>query len=73
VQSENNFPTGAGVASSAAAFAALAVAAAAAAGLTLPERDLSRLARLGSGSASRSVPGGFVEWHAGTRDEDSFA
>ena len=73
VQSENNFPTGAGVASSAAAFAALAVAAAAAAGLTLPERDLGRLARLGSGSASRSVPGGFVEWHAGTRDEDSFA
>ena len=73
VRSENNFPTGAGVASSAAAFAALAVAAAAAAGLTLPERDLSRLARLGSGSASRSVPGGFVEWHAGASDEDSYA
>ena len=73
VRSENNFPTGAGVASSAAAFAALAVAAAAAAGLDLPPRDLSRLARLGSGSACRSVPPGFVEWLPGSSDEDSFA
>ena len=73
VESVNNFPIGAGIASSAAAFAALAVAAAAAAGLNLDERALSRLARLGSGSACRSVPGGFVEWLPGTSDEDSYA
>ena len=73
VRSENNFPTGAGIASSASAFAALAVAAAGAAGLDLPTRDLSRLARLGSGSACRSVPAGFVEWLAGESDADSYA
>ena len=73
VMSENNFPSGAGIASSASAFAALAVAGSKAAGLDLDERALSRLARLGSGSASRSIPSGFVEWQAGTSDEDSFA
>ena len=73
VVSENNFPTGAGIASSAAAFAALALASSKAAGLNLPEAELSRLARRGSGSACRSIPGGFVEWQAGTKDEDSFA
>ncbi len=70
VISRNNFPTGAGIASSASAFSALTVAACAALGLRLNERQLSALARLGSGSACRSVPGGFVEWHAG-RDHDS--
>jgi diphosphomevalonate decarboxylase len=73
VVSENNFPTGAGIASSAAAFAALSLAAATAAGLNLSEADLSRLARRGSGSAARSIPGGFVEWQAGETDQDSFA
>ena len=73
VVSENNFPTGAGIASSASAFAALTLAASKAAGLDLPEAELSRLARRGSGSACRSIPGGFVEWHPGTGDEDSFA
>ncbi|MFZ5818309.1 MAG: diphosphomevalonate decarboxylase [Chloroflexota bacterium] len=73
VMSENNFPSGAGIASSAAAFAALALAASSAAGLDLPEARLSRLARRGSGSACRSIPGGFVEWQAGASDEDSFA
>jgi diphosphomevalonate decarboxylase len=73
VVSENNFPIGAGIASSAAAFAALALAASRAAGLDLPEAELSRLARRGSGSACRSIPGGFVEWQPGTGDEDSFA
>lgn len=73
VLSENNFPSGAGIASSAAAFAALALASAAAAGLALSEADLSRLARRGSGSACRSVPAGFVEWKAGAADEDSYA
>jgi diphosphomevalonate decarboxylase len=73
VESENNFPAGAGIASSASAFAALALAASRAAGLDLDEATLSRLARLGSGSACRSVPGGFVEWQAGTSDADSYA
>lgn len=73
VSSQNNFPTGAGIASSASAFAALALAASTAAGLSLSQGDLSRLARRGSGSACRSVPGGFVEWQMGSGDEDSFA
>jgi diphosphomevalonate decarboxylase len=73
VMSENNFPSGAGIASSASAFAALALAGSKAAGLKLSLPELSRLARRGSGSAARSIPGGFVEWQAGTSDEDSFA
>jgi diphosphomevalonate decarboxylase len=73
VSSENNFPSGAGIASSASAFAALAFAASHAAGLQLNEAQLSSLARRGSGSASRSVPGGFVEWQAQTEDGDSYA
>lgn len=73
VTSENNFPAGAGIASSAAAFAALALSASKAAGLNLSESELSKLARRGSGSASRSIPSGFVEWQMGKSEEDSFA
>jgi diphosphomevalonate decarboxylase len=73
VRSENNFPSDAGIASSSSAFAALALAASKAIGLDLSEKDLSRLARRGSGSASRSVPSGFVEWLPGSCNEDSFA
>lgn len=73
IESENNFPIGAGIASSAAAFSALSLAAAAAMGLSLTEAELSRLARRGSGSACRSVPGGFVEWLPGSTDEGSYA
>lgn len=73
VDSHNNFPADAGVASSASAFAALALAGSAAAGLDLDQEALSRLARVGSGSASRSVFGGFVEWIPGDLDEDSFS
>lgn len=73
VMSGNNFPAGAGIASSAAAFAALALASSTAAGLNLNEAQLSRLARRGSGSASRSIPSGFVEWKMGTGDGDSVA
>ncbi len=73
VISRNTFPAGVGIASSASAFAALALAASRALGLSLSERELSRLARRGSGSACRSVPGGFVEWQMGSGDADSFA
>ncbi|WP_419155274.1 diphosphomevalonate decarboxylase [Weissella minor] len=73
VQSTNHVPTAAGLASSASAFSALAGAASKAAGLNLSLADLSRLARRGSGSASRSVYGGFVEWERGTDDTSSVA
>jgi diphosphomevalonate decarboxylase len=75
VESRNNFPTGAGLASSASGFAALAAAGAKALGLDLSDRELSIVARRGSGSAARSVFGGFVEMHAGRRTDgqDSFA
>ncbi|WP_159498721.1 diphosphomevalonate decarboxylase [Microbacterium sp. 18062] len=73
VETVNTVPSAAGLASSASGFAALAGAAAAAYGLDLDERGLSRLARRGSGSASRSVIPGFAVWHAGTDDETSFA
>lgn len=72
VISVNEAPTGAGLASSASGFAALATAAASAYGLDLSPRELSRLARRGSGSATRSVIPGLAVWHAGT-DEESFA
>ncbi len=61
VASRNSFPAGAGLASSASAFAALAAAASAALGLDISPRQLSAVARLGSGSAARSVFGGFAE------------
>lgn len=73
VTSKNNFPSGAGIASSASAFAALALAATAALRLDLTEPALSSLARLGSGSACRSIPSGFVEWLPGTCHADSHA
>jgi diphosphomevalonate decarboxylase len=77
VMSRNNFPSGVGLASSASAFAALTLAATRAAGLELNERALSVLARQGSGSAARSIPGGFVEWLAATNmtstSEQSYA
>lgn len=69
VVSANDFPTGAGLASSASAFAALAVAGAAAAGRTIEPPALSRWARQGSGSAARSVFGGFVVWDRGARED----
>jgi diphosphomevalonate decarboxylase len=72
VVSRNDFPAGTGLASSASAFAALSLAATEAAGLRLDEAALSRLARLGSGSACRSVPAGFTLWE-GDSDATSFA
>lgn len=73
VESVNNFPTGAGIASSASAFAALTLASAKSAGLDLAEKQLTTLARIGSGSASRSIPAGFVEWYYAETHEDSYA
>jgi diphosphomevalonate decarboxylase len=73
VASRNSFPMGVGIASSASAFAALTVAACAAAGLDLDERTLTILARQGSGSACRSIPAGFVEWHTADSSEQSYA
>src|SRR5205814_3850896 len=67
VATRSSVPRGIGLASSAAAFAALALAASRAAGLALDPPALSALARRGSGSAARSIFGGFVEWHRGER------
>lgn len=65
VESHNRFPTAAGLASSASGFAALAAAGARALELSLDDKSLSIVARRGSGSAARSVFGGFVEMHRG--------
>lgn len=73
VVSKNNFPTGTGLSSSASGFAALTVAASKAVGLDLSEKELSILARLGSGSACRSIPSGFVEWLDGANNDTSYA
>lgn len=73
VVSQNHVPTAAGLASSASAFAALAVAVNLALELGLDQRGLSRLARRGSGSASRSIFGGFAKWNAGEDDLTSYA
>lgn len=73
VVSHNEGPTAAGLASSASGFAALAKAAATAYGLQLNTRELSILARQGSGSASRSVIDRFAVWHAGSDSSSSFA
>jgi phosphomevalonate decarboxylase len=73
IVSRNDFATNVGLGASASAFAAGAMAAAAAAGLDLEERQLSTIARLGAGSASRSVAGGFSLWHMGTDHDSSYA
>jgi len=73
VASNNNFPSGTGLSSSASGFAALTLAASEAVGLNLSEKQLSILARQGSGSACRSIPGGFVEWLDGDTSETSYA
>lgn len=73
VVSRNTFPSSTGLSASASGFAALSVAAAAAAGLNLHEKELSILARQGSGSACRSIPSGFVEWLDGDTSESSYS
>ncbi|MHA2271547.1 MAG: diphosphomevalonate decarboxylase [Candidatus Hodarchaeales archaeon] len=71
--SRNTFPMGTGIASSASGFAALTVAATAALGLELSPRELSSWARLGSGSATRSIFGGFVRWRIAKTHNESYA
>ena len=73
IRSQSNFPSGAGIASSASAFAALTAAASAASGLELNKKQLSILARRGSGSAARSIFGGFVQLFSGEVNDDGFA
>lgn len=74
VYSSSTFPEGAGLASSAAGIASLVVASNKALGLGLDNKELSKIARIGSGSACRSLFGGFVLWRKGNRDdgEDSY-
>jgi len=72
VTSKNTFPTATGLSSSASGFAALTVAAVHAGGLKLSEKELSILARQGSGSACRSIPHGFVEWKNGNTSNESY-
>ncbi|MDO6564131.1 diphosphomevalonate decarboxylase [Amphritea sp. 1_MG-2023] len=75
VDTDNNIPTAAGLASSASGFAALMLAIDRFYGLKLEPSQLSAFARMGSGSASRSLYHGFVEWQMGVRDDgmDSIA
>lgn len=74
VVSKNTFPTGVGIASSASAFAALTKAAVDALGVIVSDKELSILTRLaGSGSAARSVFGGFVKWNFDHTSEGSFS
>lgn len=72
IVSHNNFPTAAGLASSASGYAALAMALNKFFNLNLDLKELSKLTRQGSGSASRSLYGGFAVWQKGDHDT-SFA
>lgn len=73
VESVNNFPTAAGIASSSSGFGALSHALYDAAGFEYQIPEISKLARLGSGSAARSPIAGYAHWYAGKDHETSFA
>ncbi len=74
VLSHTSFPEGVGIASSAAGFSALTLATCEALGLKFDKKQLSIQTRwAGSGSACRSVFGGFVRWRAGETSETSYA
>lgn len=75
IHTTNTIPTAAGLASSASGYAALVLALNKLFNLNLDTKNLSILARLGSGSASRSIETGFVHWHAGILNNgmDSYA
>lgn len=69
ISTRNTIPTAAGLASSASGFAALTRALCGSFGLDLQAQDMSLIARLGSGSATRSLWHGFVRWDKGMRDD----
>lgn len=71
IVSENNFPTAAGLASSAAGFAALVVAISKLFQLPQSYSEISKIARKGSGSACRSLFGGYVAWEMGDKTDGS--
>jgi diphosphomevalonate decarboxylase len=73
LRTKNNFPKGVGISSSGSGLSAVTAATAAAAGLDLSKKELSKLSRLASGSACRSIQPGFKEWKKGTNHEDSYA
>lgn len=73
IMSLNNFPTAAGLASSASGFAALTVASCKALDLKLNQKELSMLSRRGSGSSARSIFAGFVEWQKADEAGESYA
>ncbi len=73
VRSVNYVPTAAGLASSASAFAALGKAINVALDLNLSDEELSTYVRQGSGSATRSLYGGLVQWTKGNSHESSKA
>lgn len=73
IESHNHVPTAAGLASSASAYAALGLSLNHLLGLNMPLGQLSTFVRQGSGSATRSLFGGFVEWDMGTDSESSQA
>jgi len=73
IVTKNNFPKATGIASSASGLSAVTVAALGALGMKMSEKEVSKLARLASGTASRSIPDGWVEWMKGTGQEDSYS
>jgi phosphomevalonate decarboxylase len=73
MHSKNNFPSNVGLGASSSGFAALAVAASQAAGLEMDLQEISKIARLGAGSAARAVTGAFSRWKKGLSDSDSYS
>ena len=73
MMSKNDFPTQTGLASSSSGFAALTIATVNALDIDFTKEEISKYARLGSGSAARSIHGGFVYWNKGNSHETSYA
>lgn len=73
IVSQSNFPPSTGLSSSASGFAALTLAVNKALRLNLTTKQLSSMARRGSGSACRCVNGGFVIWHSGSNHANSYS
>lgn len=73
IETINNVPFKAGLASSASAYAAMSYALAKLVLPNIDKKEISKIARLGSGSATRSIFGGFVVWKAGNSHDNSYA